>query len=245
MIILAVGMPRAGSGWHYNLTHDLAREAGAADARHIREAYRLQSVLTEVNCNIRSLSLPRLARVTLPAGLRETFTIKVHAGPTPWARLLIRSSLLKPTYIYRDPRDALLSAFEYGVRARSAGSSNAFSPLETLEQAIDFITPYVEDWAAWTSMPHCHSLNYEDLAGNYEEEAARLAVFLGLDPTAPGTTTVIRRYQPEAAAGGERGLHFQKGISGRYRTLFTPAQVRLCRERFGPTLEKMGYDPDR
>ncbi len=32
MIVLSVGMPRAGSGWHYNLIHDLMKTAGAADA---------------------------------------------------------------------------------------------------------------------------------------------------------------------------------------------------------------------
>ena len=52
MIILSVGMPRAGSGWHYNLIHDLMKTTGAVDARVIREKYRLQGILTEVNYNI-------------------------------------------------------------------------------------------------------------------------------------------------------------------------------------------------
>ena len=30
MIVLAVGMPRAGSGWHYNLVHDLMKTTGCA-----------------------------------------------------------------------------------------------------------------------------------------------------------------------------------------------------------------------
>jgi hypothetical protein len=33
---------RAGSGWHYNLIHDLMETTGCADARDIRERYRLQ-----------------------------------------------------------------------------------------------------------------------------------------------------------------------------------------------------------
>ncbi len=37
MIILSVGMPRAGSGWHYNLIHGLMKTTGCADAREIRE----------------------------------------------------------------------------------------------------------------------------------------------------------------------------------------------------------------
>ena len=244
MIILAVGMPRAGSGWHYNLTHDLARIAGAADARQVRERYHLESILTEVNCNIGVLSPRRLARVMLPAGLSETFTIKLHAGPTAWGRSLIGSGLIKPTYIYRDPRDALLSAYEYGERARSAGRSNAFSHLASIEVAIDFMAEYVGYWAEWTAISKCHTLRYEDLKGNYAAEAERLASFLGLDPKDPATTSVIEKYRPEQARRGGQGLHFVKGVSGRYRSVMTPDQQQRCLDRFGANLEKMGYSLD-
>ena len=40
MIILSVGMPRAGSGWDYNLTNDLMLANGAQDARQIRQPER-------------------------------------------------------------------------------------------------------------------------------------------------------------------------------------------------------------
>jgi hypothetical protein len=112
MIILSVGMPRAGSGWHYNLVHDLMKAAGSADAREIRERYGLQHILTEVNCNIGVLSARRLARVTPPALMGNTFVIKAHAGPTPASRLLQSLGLLRVMYIYRDPRDAMLSAYD-------------------------------------------------------------------------------------------------------------------------------------
>jgi hypothetical protein len=32
MLVLSAGMPRAGSGWFYNLTHDLLLANGAQDA---------------------------------------------------------------------------------------------------------------------------------------------------------------------------------------------------------------------
>ncbi|MDK1029824.1 MAG: hypothetical protein QGD96_10935, partial [Anaerolineae bacterium] len=80
MIILSVGMPRAGSGWHYNLIHGLMKTTGSYDAREIREKFRLQNILTEVNCNIGVLSLRRLARVMIPSLLGKTFVIKAHSG---------------------------------------------------------------------------------------------------------------------------------------------------------------------
>ena len=82
MIVLSVGMPRAGSGWHYNLIHDLMEADGYIDARIIREKYRLQKILTEVNCNIGVLSARRMGMVTVPAVLGNNFVIKAHAGPS-------------------------------------------------------------------------------------------------------------------------------------------------------------------
>src|SRR5690606_24006518 len=100
----------------------------------IREKYRLQKILTEVNCNIGVLSPRRLAMVTLPALMGNTFVIKAHAGPTSTSRLLTNLGLLRITYIYRDPRDAMLSAFDYGQRAHAKGRPNAFSHLSDFEK---------------------------------------------------------------------------------------------------------------
>ncbi len=241
MIYLSIGMPRAGSGWHYNLTHDLSLLAGATDAREIRRRYRLDSILTEVNCNIGVLSARRLALALIPHLRGETFTIKLHAGPTKWGNRLISRGILTPTYIYRDPRDALLSAFEYGQRARDGGKTNAFSHLVTVEDAIAFIPEYVGYWEQWTAIPQCHALRYEDLKANYDHEAARLAAFLQLDPAAPEVRATLDKYRPEQAASGDKGLHFVKGTSGRFREKLTPAQQQLCLETFGDALPRMGY----
>ncbi|GAB4579083.1 MAG: hypothetical protein Fur0022_18210 [Anaerolineales bacterium] len=243
MIVLAVGMPRAGSGWHYNLTHDLMLTAGATDAREIRRRYRLGRFLTEVNCNIGILSPVRVGAVLIPSILGNTFTIKLHAGPTPFAQTLIRRGQIRPTYIYRDPRDALLSAYEYGQRARAAGQTNAFSPLDTIEKAIEFIVEYVHYWEMWTAIPNVHSVRYESLKTDYTAEATRLAQFLGLDTASPLVRAVIEKYQPEQAQQGDRGLHFVKGVSGRFRQVLTPEQQHLCLSTFGKTLTKMGYAP--
>ena len=112
MIILSAGMPRAGSGWFYNLTNDLVIAAGNQDGHQIRKKYRLGRFLTEVNCNIGALSTKRLIPILIPSTLGNTFVIKTHAGPTPLALRLIQDGTIRPTYIYRDPRDAMLSAYE-------------------------------------------------------------------------------------------------------------------------------------
>jgi hypothetical protein len=239
MIVLSVGMPRAGSGWHYNLVHDLMKTTGASDAREIRERYRLQSILTEVNCNIGVLSARRLAMVSLPALMGKTFVIKAHAGPTPASRLLQRLGLLRITYIYRDPRDAMLSAYDYGQRALKKGRPNAFSHLTDFQKSLDFILDYVRIWEKWMKEKEVLIARYEDLLTNYEHEAARLAGFLKLNENDPAVRKVIEGYRP-GAAEGQQGLHFYKGKIGRFRDAYSAEEQAVLMKKLGPDLERMG-----
>jgi len=241
MIVLSVGMPRAGSGWHYNLIHDLMKTTGCADAHDIREKYRLQKILTEVNCNIGVLSTRRLAMVTIPALLGNTFVIKAHAGPSSASRLLASMGILRITYIYRDPRDAMLSAFDYGQRALAKGRPNAFSHLSSFEKSVDFMMEYVHIWERWMGEKNVLIARYEDLLTNYDVESAKLVDHLRLDANKPEVRAVIEQYRP-GANDGQQGLHFYKGKIGRFRDGYTSDQQMVLLEKLSPYLDRMGYE---
>jgi len=241
MIVLSVGMPRAGSGWHYNLIRALMRTKGCRDAQDIRRQYHLETILTEVNCNIGVLSLRRLGMVLIPALLGNTFVIKAHSAPTLWARMLIRSRLLIVTYIYRDPRDAMLSAYEYGQRAIVKGRPNAFSHLSDFEKTLAFMLEYVRIWEAWMMNKEILHARYEDLLTGYDIEVERLSSYLRLDPMNRDVKAVIDQYRP-GKADGQQGLHFFKGKIGRFRQKYSVDEQAILNERFGPYLDQMGYE---
>jgi len=242
MIVLSVGMPRAGSGWHYNIIHDLMEVAGYDDAREIREKYHLQKILTEVNVNIGVLSLRRLGMVMIPALLGRDFVLKAHAGPTIWSRTLAALGLLRIVYIYRDPRDAMLSAYEYGRRTSEKGRPNFFAQFDTFEKSIDFMADYVDVWDAWMKEKHVLVARYEDLLMNYDAEMERLLAYLDLDADDDAVQGVVENYRPGKADAGQQGLHFFKGKIGRYKEKYTNDQQAQMVERFGAALQKMGYE---
>jgi hypothetical protein len=241
MIVLSVGMPRAGSGWHYNLIHDLMKTTGCADARDIREKFRLQNILTEVNCNISILSARRLGMVSIPALMGNTFVIKAHSAPTTSSRLLSAVGLLRITYIYRDPRDAMLSAFDFGQRAIAKGRPNAFSHLSDFNKSLNFMLEYVRIWEKWMKEKNVLIARYEDLLTNYNAESAKLVEHLKLDGNKPEVRAVIEQYRP-GANDGQQGLHFHKGKIGRFRESYTESQQSVLKEKLGDALGRMGYE---
>ena len=169
------------------------------------------------------------------------YVIKAHAGLSPLALRLIRSGKIRPAYIYRDPRDALLSAYEYGQRKRDKGRLGAFSELETLDQAIHFMGEYVRISESWLACDQALHTRYEDFLLDYETEVNRIVDFLELDPGAVAILAVIRQYQPHKGSSDQKGTHFVKGKIGRYRQVLSLAQQQACLDAFGDYFEKMGY----
>ncbi len=242
MIILSVGMPRAGSGWYYNLTHDLVTASGGKDARQIRARYHLQSILTEVNCNIGVLSPRRLLAVLVPSVLGNSFVIKAHAAPTPLGQTFIHNGWMRAAYIYRDPRDALLSAWENGQRAVERGAPNAFSDLTDFEKAVQFMRHYVDISDAWLQIAPALHAKYEDLLTDYDGEVNRLVEFLQIDRQSPAVQAVVDKYRPEQARSDQKGIHFSKGKIGRFRQKCSPEQQQHMAQVFGDYLDKRGYE---
>lgn len=240
MIVLSIGMPRAGSGWHYNLINDLMKTAGAVDARDIRQKYKLQNILTEVNCNIGVLSPRRLSMVMIPAVMGNTFVIKAHASPTTFSRLFSTLGLLRSIYIYRDPRDAMLSAYDFGQRALTKGRPNAFSHLSDFDKSLKFIMDYVRIWEKWMKEKNVLVSRYEDLLTNYDEEFIRLVQYLKLDVTNLQVKERGEHYRP-GANDEAQGQHFYKGKIGRFRESYTDEQKQILAEKLGTYIQRMGY----
>jgi len=240
-MILSVGMPRAGSGWYYNLTHDLVVASGGISARTIRAKYPLKALLTEVNCNLGTLSFYRLIPVVLPLIIEPPYVIKLHAERRPLADWMTNRGWIKPTYIYRDPLDALLSAYEYGQRMSAKNLTNAFTPLKTVQDAIHFMESYIPIANGWLKSEKTLSVKYEDLLVNYDREVERLGIHLGIDLGQPACQQVIDQYRPKDQKPEGKGLHFVHGKKGRHRSHLSTEQLEYCDEIFGDFLVEHGY----
>ncbi len=240
-LFLSLGMPRAGSGWHYNLIHDMVVAGGGQDARQIRQRFHLEHFLTEINCNIGTLKAHRLLPVFIPTLMGNSFAIKSHAGPTRTALSLIQRGRIVAIYIFRDPRAALLSAYEYGRKGIEKNKANAFSDLTSLEIAKEFMQRYVAIWGLWTGCDGVLTVRYEDMVSDYDKEMKRLAEFLGYEEPIESFRAVLEKYRPERGDQGQRGTHFSKGQVERYRSIFTADQLHEFTQAFLPAIEQMGY----
>ena len=154
---------------------------------------------------------------------------------------MIHSGLIQPTYIYRDPRDALLSAYEYGQRKQAVGRQGPFADLESIETAIDFMREYVQISEAWLACDLSLNLRYEELLSDYDAQVDRLIKFFSLGDEISILQPIIDQYRPDQGSSQQKGTHFVKGKIGRYRQKLTQQQQQLCLDAFSDYLECMGY----
>jgi hypothetical protein len=198
--------------------------------------------LTEVNCNISALTLRRLFSV-LPASLAgNTFVLKAHSGATTVSDLFIKMGWMRTVYIYRDPRDAMLSAMDFGKRTLDKGHPNAFSHLTDVDMSLDFFIKYCVIWESWINRKSVLSARYEDLLNDYDNETTKLTDFIHLDKRNKLINDVIEKFRPGQAKEGKDGLHFFKGQIGRFRERFTIEEQKRISDKLGKYLPKMGYE---
>lgn len=240
MIILSAGLPKSGTAWYYNLTNDLLIAAGRDDAHVVREKYRLQKILDGENCRLVKTDLLSLAQIFLPHFAGHTFAIKTHAKPRLW--LKANKWMVKPTYIYRDPRDVALSAFDNGKKMRAQGVQHRFAQLETLEDAILMTNNWLKLWKAWSNYKQALFVRYEELLANPLYEMQRLATYLDLQVSDELLAQVVAKYQNINRAQDFHRLHFNKGITGRYKQEMTPEQIAYAEQLFASSLHQMGYE---
>ena len=243
MIVVSASMKKAGSGWYFNLTNDLLVAAGHADARAIREQFGLHKALQGGNCQVNKSHPLQTARVFLPHLLGHTFAVKTHGRPLRAVRQLMALGVMRATYIYRDPRDVVLSVLDHGRDLRERGQHAAdLSALHSVEDAARYVRYLLGIWEAWDACPGVLTVRYEDLVADPSRQLQRLASFLRLRVAADDLAAIVERYDAGAQSGAvRRNLHYNKGVTRRFERAMDRGDRARCDAAFAPYLARMGY----
>jgi len=248
-IYLLAGMPRAGTAWCFEILTALTVANGGTDAREIREKYKLEKYLTAGNAVINPL-LPDLLMILYPWWRGEKYAVKTHESPETYPRRVVSRWLFKrllaqkvfiPIHIYRDPRDAVLSAYEYGKRKPDTRGGAYFAKyVPTIGAGIPWMKKYLmQNWSAWAAYPDILTIRYEDMISEYDTNINRMIDYLRLNISADVIGEIMEKFRRGKKG---QGTHLYKGVAGRFREHFSPDEVEQANQAFGPYLEKMGYE---
>lgn len=259
MIYVIGGMPRAGSRLYFHLIEELMISAGHPSAEELRSRFGSELPLRALDRFHlgKLITFDRLSR-------REniTFAIRTHTAPTLSIQTFMKLGRFKGTYVYRDPRDVIISALERGrimrekgdaKRAFGFGPYRTFARLYTVEGALRwFKWQQYPRWKRWARCQNVHMSRYEDVVSETYTESKKLCDFFGLDVSDEDMNKIsstfnrtkqtdrTEYYSTKYSAGGGKLLN--KGIIGRYKEVLTDSEQELCRQYLGKCLDDMGYE---
>jgi len=171
------------------------------------------------------------------------------------AALLSDVSRFLHVFLYRDPREVVVSETDYLTHVHKyhrmhnafAGSSSA---RERYDMAIYGVpgTPYcsarerIEPYTGWLNDSSVLALKYEDLAGDCNEEAYRRLVdrFLASRPETNVAPEVLTSRLLSAIAPG-RSRTFRRGGTEKWRSELTDDQQSALTLQLDDLITRMGY----
>ena len=242
MIIVSAGMQKSGSAYFYNILNDLLIASNYQDARLIKEKYKLDDVMQWHNNNVGDLDNKLLYRLLKISYREKRFAIKTHSGPTKLLKRLLYFKQAKTIYIYRDPRDVLLSVFDHGKKIISLGQNHTFAQMMEFDIAFKNVKNWTKIWKNYSEMNSVLSIKYEDLLAQPVEIIHKVSSYLNLKVSDQKIQEILLKFDKNNENAVMTGLHFNKGIAKRYETELTEEQKQKFKSELGETILAMGYE---
>lgn len=244
MIVVHVGLKKSGSAWLYHMINEIAVLGGMQDTTRIRDEFGLEAIMkTENNrCNVRN---PRnLLRLLKPHFAGRSFVVRAHRGGSPLTVLLARLGIVKVVFSFRDPYDVVVSLLQHAEKARARGGSVAHTHIHTVEDSVEHVLPFLDEWKWWSKRDAALLIRYEDLVGDTERELRRFRDFVGLNVADEELKRIADHYSADAIRARNESwkrFHLNKSGAGRHLESLSEADYDLCERRLGDIRRRMGY----
>lgn len=236
--VFVASYPRSGSTWlRFLLFEILTRDSAGFD---------------NVNRVIADVGRHRQSPALLPNGGR---LVKTHEA--------YRDVYQKAIYLVRDPRDVVISEYEYEkAQDRISEDFDSFVMLSLTGRSNGF-GPWQEHVISWLESPLARSgrllvIKFEELRQQTEDVVADVLSFLGVegdrqairDAIANNSVQRMRAKEDRSPqlggasaqkASGDQDRFIRSGSVGGWRARLTEAQTRLIEQCAGSGLARMGY----
>ncbi len=183
-----------------------------------------------------------------------------HLFARPQAVAMVCTPKFLPFFIYRDPRDVVVSHVFYVTEMASDHVHHQYyaevlqtfearlttSILGRPEMAIEFpnIAARFQPYVDWLNHPEVLSLQFEDFIQQRRSALGRVADhFLARVPLDVPREQVVAVL--ETAIQPEKSPTFRSGRTGEWRKYFTPEHKQIFKEVAGDLLIQLGYEKDK
>ncbi|MFP4471494.1 MAG: sulfotransferase domain-containing protein [Bacteroidales bacterium] len=266
MKLLQIGLPKSGNYWLYNIIQQLYRlnslpsgsfiktlaiyrEARHWDLSHSQQAGIDMMDIEREKCYFKISSRLREPIPDLDAYVEKSNHVWTHSEVCEYIGDILRR-FNKLVYIYRDPRDVLVSAARFAftpyMQKYFPHNEPSFEDYirNRLESTIHDWIWHVSDYLMLRDRHHIHFIAYEHLLDNFGETAGNLARYLDL-PTDTKMMEMLNNAVHFDRLKKKDPGHVKKGRRRQWAETLTDEQVMQVREMAGPLLSLLNYPEHR
>lgn len=152
--------------------------------------------------------------------------------------------LIKVVYVYRDPRDILISAIDHGKRSLESGENSPFEEFVEFEDALLFVKKRINIFKTYYGNRNVLMVRYEDLVFNESNTTKRICKYLKINLSEEKIISVLSKYDSNNPDFDREIINFNKGEIGRYKRVLTKNQLNQINQEIGKGIKFMGYSLD-
>ena len=209
-------MQKSGSAYIYNIINELLIRSGNKSAREIKEKYKLENLMQWHNNNIGELSFIKIIKLLIISIKENKFVVKTHDTPSDFHNILLKMGLIKTIYIYRDPRDVLLSAQDHGRKILKNGESHTFAKMINFDDAFKSVKSWTNIYKSYKKVNGILTVSYEELLSDPLTVLNNICDYLKITVSENEIQNILKKYDRKNPNADMRGMHFNTGVIKRY-----------------------------
>ena len=235
-----VSFPRSGNTWTRFLVCNLVNPDSPVDFARLES--RIPEIYDTTDRDLRAFTRPRI--------------IKSHECFDPRYRKII--------YIVRDPRDVVISYYEFQLKRRVISDECRLADFvprfmdAEIEPKTGSWRDHVVSWLATRNgSPNFLLLRYEDMLANTQQESTKIALFLGVDAGADRVARAVALSSADRMRKLEKQQSGQwketkktrqdkpfvrKAASGGWRSILPPRSIAEIESAWGDAMRSVGYE---
>ena len=235
-----VSFPRSGNTWTRFLICNLMNPDDPVDFAHLES--RIPEIYDTTDRDLRAFKRPRM--------------IKSHESFDPRYRKII--------YIVRDPRDVVVSYYEFQLKRRVISDDCSLEDFVPRFMDAEF-EPKTGSWrdhvVSWMATrlgsPNFLLLRYEEMLANTKQEGAKIASFIGVDASPERIARAVelssadrmRKLEKQQAGQWKETKKtrqdkpfVRKAASGGWKSTLPERSVALLEKTWGEVMRSVGYE---
>ena len=175
---------------------------------------------------------------------QDQLVARTHVSYHPLYELALRDSNTKAIFLYRDPRDMLVSYYEWVKKLGHGGASipgliddvgDFLDSPDPIMEMLYFWGEHVRRYIPWMFVPDVMPLKFEELVANKEGVCQEIIDFWGTSPYG-NAEAMASRIKPSTSDT------FRKGVVGDWRNYFQPHHIEEFNNNFYKTMKVLGYE---